>query len=105
MFALWTAVTFLRPCLRAYSKAYLTIRSVPVIEIGLIEMPRVGADRLAVEPLDVGDQLGRLGLALLELAAEVEVLGVLADDDEVDLRVGEEGADARRSCLQGRTQA
>ncbi len=39
MFALWTAVTFFRPCLRAYSKAYLTIRSEPVIEIGLIEIP------------------------------------------------------------------
>ena len=70
MFALWTAVTFLRPCLRAYSKADLTIRSVPVIEIGLIEIPESGADRLAVEPLDVGDQLGGLGLALLELDAE-----------------------------------
>ena len=42
MFALWTAVTFLRPCLRAYSKAYLTIRVVPVIEIGLIEIPESG---------------------------------------------------------------
>ncbi len=42
MFALWTAVTFLRLCLRAYSKAYLTIRRVPVTEIGLIEMPESG---------------------------------------------------------------
>ena len=42
MFALWTAVTFLRPCLRAYSKAYLTIRLVPVIEIALIESPESG---------------------------------------------------------------
>ena len=42
MFALWTDVTFLRPCLRAYSKAYLTIRRVPVIEIGLIEIPESG---------------------------------------------------------------
>ena len=26
MFALWTAVTRLRPCVRAYSKAYLAMR-------------------------------------------------------------------------------
>ncbi len=34
------------------------------------------------------------GLPLLELAAEVEVLGVLADDHEVDRRLREEGPDA-----------
>ena len=39
MFALWTAVTFFRPCFLAYSKAYLTIRVVPVVEIALMESP------------------------------------------------------------------
>ena len=63
--------------------------------------PRVGADGLAVEPLDVGDQLGRLGLALFEFAAEVEVLGVLADDDEVDLGLVEVGPDAFDSACRG----
>ena len=29
MFALWTSVTFLRPCLSAYSNAYCTIREQP----------------------------------------------------------------------------
>ena len=42
MLALWTAVTFLRPCFRAYSRAYLTIRRVPMIEIALIVMPESG---------------------------------------------------------------
>ncbi len=94
MFALWTLVTFFRPCLRAYSKAYLTIRSAPGDRDRLDRDARVGADRLVVELLDVGDQLGGLGLALLELAAEVEVLGVLADDHEVDLGLVEVGPDA-----------
>jgi hypothetical protein len=48
MFALWTAVTFLRPLRRAHSKAYETIRLVPVIEIGLIEMPASSRIRLPV---------------------------------------------------------
>ena len=86
MLALWTDVTFLRPCFRAYSKAYLTIRRVPVIEIALIVMPESGRTVLPFKSLDVGDQLGGLGLALLELAAEVEALGVLADDHQVDRR-------------------
>ena len=51
MFALWTDVTFLRPCLRAYSKAYLTIRRVPVIEIALIEMPESGRTVLPLSRL------------------------------------------------------
>jgi hypothetical protein len=69
-------------------------RVVPVVEMALMERPRVGTDVLAVQALDLGDDLGRLGLVLLELAAEVEVLGVLADDDQVDLGVGEIGPDA-----------
>ena len=43
MLALWTAVTFLRPFSAAYSKANRTTRVVPVIEIGLIEMPESGS--------------------------------------------------------------
>ena len=38
MFALWTAVTFLRPLARAYSKANRAIRSLPVMEIAFKEM-------------------------------------------------------------------
>ena len=49
--ALWTAVTFLRPFSRAYSKANLTIRSVPVTQIGLIEMPESGRIFLPFESL------------------------------------------------------
>ena len=39
MFALWTAVTFLRPLSRAYSKAYSRSARVPDTLIGLIDTP------------------------------------------------------------------
>ncbi len=64
-------------------------------EIGLSEIPESGRIVLPISRLTVGDQLGGLGLALLELAAEVKVLGVLADDHEIDTVAGEEAADAR----------
>ena len=66
MFALWIAVTFLRPCRRAWSKANS-------------RDPRRRA---------LGDDLQALDDARhhLVLEAGVEVLGVLAHDDEVDVR-------------------
>jgi hypothetical protein len=42
MFDLWTAVTFFRFFRTAYSKAAFTIRSVPEMLIGLIEIPESG---------------------------------------------------------------
>ena len=42
MLLLWTAVTFLRPFLRAYSNAARTMRSVPNTEMGLMLMPESG---------------------------------------------------------------
>ena len=91
MLALWTAVTFLRPFARAYSKAYLTIRR-RVLDADRLDRDAGGVGPvlifLSVARLLIGvDQLGRLGLALLELDAGVEVLGVLADDDQVDVLV------------------
>ena len=69
------------------------MRRVPVTEIGLIEMPASLWRSLSAVRLDPLDQLGRLRRALLELDAGVEVLGVLAHDDQVD--VVEAAADAR----------
>ncbi len=94
MFALWTLVTFFRLCLRAYSKAYLTIRSVPVTEIGLIEIPESGRIVLPLSFLMSAISSAVSGLPFSNSTAEVEVLGVLADDDEVDLGVLEVGPDA-----------
>src|SRR5690606_36460475 len=54
-----------------------------------------GADLLAGrDVVDGANQLGGLLLAGLELDARVQVFGVFADDDEVDVRVFEVGADA-----------
>jgi hypothetical protein len=48
MFALCTAVTFLRPYRCAYWNAYDTMRFVPVTLMGLIEMPLSSRIRLSV---------------------------------------------------------
>ena len=74
MLALWTAVTRLRPCRRAYSKAKRAMRS---------EAFSVMIFRLSTTPGDHD-----------VLEAAVEVLGVLAHDDQVDLL--EAGGDARQ---------
>ena len=61
------------------------MRRVPVIEIGLIEMP---ASRWrSVPPFDSIQRISSSASsrALLVLDAGVEVLGVLADDDQVDV--------------------
>ena len=76
------------------------MRSEPVIEIGLSEMPESGRMVPAPLRLDPLDELERLGLALLELDAGVEVLGVLSDDDDVDVVVARAGAGDRERRTQ-----
>ena len=79
MLALWTAVTLCRPFATAYSKANRAIRSDALAGDDLDALGRVAADHV----LDAG----------------VEVLGVLADDHEVDVLVA--GLDARPSSGPG----
>ena len=62
MLALCTAVTFLRPCLSAYSKAYSTMRRVPVTEMGLMEMPESG--RMEPAPLSSTNSMSRRASSL-----------------------------------------
>ena len=69
------------------------MRRVPVTEIGLSEIPESSRMRAWPCVLEPVDQLGRVLGALLELDPGVEVLGVLAHDDEVDVVVA--GAHAR----------
>ena len=67
-------------------------------------LERVRDDALGAEPRDDRDRLGG-GAARIDvvLDAGVDVLGVLADDDEVDVVVA---ATARRRCVRaGRTLA
>ena len=76
MLALATALTFLRPFWRAYSKAVLMMRREPVIEIGLIEIAAVFADLAASHV----DDLLRFCRMHIVLDARVQVFGILADD-------------------------
>ena len=80
------------------------MRSEPVIEMGLSEIPE--SLRMVPAPLllDPVDELERLGLALLELDAGVEVLGVLSDDDHVDVLVARAGARDRERRAQVHVQ-
>ena len=66
MLALWIAVTVLRPCRRACSNAN----------------SRDARRRLLGDDLQALDDAGHD----LVLEAGVEILGVLADDDEIDVR-------------------
>ena len=98
MFALWTAVTFWRPfvagVLEGAADDPLRARNADRLdrEAGFLA---AGADLPPGDDLvDVVQQVGGLRLALLELDAGVQVLGVLADDDQVQRDVGEVGADA-----------
>ena len=63
MFALWTAVTFGGRSARVVERE-LTIRRVPVIEIGLMEMPASSWRERAAVHLDPVDQLEHLRGAL-----------------------------------------
>ena len=67
MFALWTAVTLCRPLATAYSKANRAIRS--------------DASRVMILMLSAASRPDHV------LDAGVQVLGVLADDDQVDVVV------------------
>ena len=79
------------------------IRSEPSGLIGLIEIPDVGGDLLRLPRVQELDHRVRVVGARLELDAGVEVLGVLADDDEVDVLVAR--AHARvASCTGARTR-
>ena len=67
----------------------------PVIEIGLIVIPASSCGSRAAVRVQPLDQLGRVGRALLELDPDVEILGVLAHDDEVDVLVARAHARVR----------
>ena len=72
---------------RAYSNANRTIRSLPALEIALIEIPRPrGSAAPVVRSMNPISSLVA-AVAHLELDARVHALGVLADDDEVDALV------------------
>ena len=86
-FALWTIVTFLRPCFRANSKAARTIRSEPFFVLILQEMAYSSPARFREVREGLRERCQRrreLGRHRVELDAGVEVLGVLAEDHEVD---------------------
>ena len=87
MFALVTHETRLRPWARAYSNAKRMIRSEPSRLIGLTEMPEPEAICFFCSAVQLGDHLLGFGRAGLVLDAGVEILGVLADDHEVDVVV------------------
>ncbi len=63
------------------------MRRVPEIEIGLIDDPGVLVRQLPAVRAQPLDQLLGVGRALLELDPDVEILGVLAHDHEVDVVV------------------
>ena len=100
MFALATAVTFLRPFSTAYSKAYCTMRRAPVTEIGLMRDGAVRAD-LALRPCAM--ICFASGVPRSYSTPGVEVLGVLADDHQVHVRRTASGLPG--STCTGRRQA
>jgi hypothetical protein len=83
MLALWAAVTFRRPVALRVVERRLDDSLEPNTEIGLIEIP-VLADGPGVQRRDELAQLLRAVRVDLELDARVQVLGVLADDHDVD---------------------
>ncbi len=85
MLALWTAVTLRRPLATAYSKANRAIRS----DAARVMILMLSAASRADHVLDAG----------------VQVLGVLADDDEVDVLVARLEALHRAGRAQVRVQA
>ena len=98
MLALWTAVTFLRPLcagvLEGVADDPLAAGDADRLDrdAGLVA---AGADLpLRRNLVEIVDQLAGRGLARLELDAGVKVLGVLADDHQVDRHVLEEGPHA-----------
>ena len=77
--------------------------------IGLIESPELGAICFACIPFNVSITLGRFRGACLVFDPGVEILGVLANDDEVDVVVAgahpgvrlARAADTRRARARG----
>ncbi len=104
MFALWPSVTLRRPLARANSSANRTIRLAPVTEIGFTRdagvVPNLVTGRARRSS---SRERRRLRRAAFELDPLVQVLGVLADHDEVD--VGVAGRDPRERRATGRTAA
>ena len=84
IFALCTAVTFLRLCFKAYSKANLTIRSEAVVEIGLMEIPESGRISLVVFG-DLLDKVFGFRLTFLKFNAGVEIFAVFPDDHQINV--------------------
>ena len=86
---LCTSVTDLRPYSSAYSMARRTRRLVPVMEMGLMPMPEsvriFFLPPLSMSSLRKLDELLGFGCAFAELDAGVDVFGVLAKDDDVEL--------------------
>ncbi len=72
--------------------------------IDLIEMPELAGDLLRLQRVQGLDDLGRGVGARLVLDARVEVLRVLADDDEVDVLVARADARVRLARAQARVQ-
>ena len=101
MFAFVTHETRLRPWSRAYSNANRMIRSEPGAADRLHGDAGAGGDLLRLQAVQLRDHALRLGCACFVLDPGVEVLGVLADDHQVDVVV------ARAHALEGlaRTKA
>ena len=93
MFAFVMPATSRRPLARAYSKAKRMIRSDAAALIGFTEMPDSGGDLLRLQRVQRLDDVLGVCAAGLVLDAGVQVLRVLAHDDDVDAVVA--GADAR----------
>ena len=103
MFAFVMHETRRRLFARAYSKAKRMIRSEPLGADRLDRDARVGCDLLRLASRSASRSRRGVVGACLELDPGVEILGVLADDDEVDALVA--GADARGRTCTGRTHA
>ena len=97
--------TRLRPLARAYSNAKRMIRSEPSGLSGLIEIPELPQDLLLLAGVEEVDHGVRVVGARLELDPGVEVLGVLADDDEVDALVARAHARVRLAGPDARVEA
>ena len=98
-------MTFLRPFARAYSNANRTMRCVPLTLIGLTVMPASSRTSVAAERLQLLAIRARAsGVPSLVLDPCVEVLGVLAHDDQVDARVADRHPGERSGGSHGAEQ-
>src|SRR5262249_7779786 len=104
MLALWTEVTFLRPCFRAYSKAYWTMRRVPVTEIGLIEIPESGRIDFPLSRLISAISSAVSGFPFSDSQPRYRS-SVFSRTITMSTLVPEKYVRTPSYCLQGRTQA